>query len=123
MKKLLLAAVAALALSAPAQAQNVEPRTFQLSIDCYPSKFFLEQMGEFRVMTSFEHENPQGHKLVDAMIYSKTQDAIFIVRDNEHVKYTCIFTVFDEISKAKTPVPEKKQEPKKDTKPKNNKQV
>ena len=120
MKKLLLAAATVLALSSTAQAQVTE-QPAQIQVPCFPTQFFIDQMGEFRVLTSFEHENPHGHKLVDALIYSKTQDAMFVVRENEKIKHVCILTMFEEVSKSKAP--EKKQEPKKDTKPKNHKQV
>lgn len=116
MKKLLLAAATVLALSSPAQAQ-VKEQMAPLEIPCWPTQYFLEQMGEFRVLATLDHENPRGDKLVDALIYSKTQDAMFVVRENERVKHTCILTMFEEVSKKKAP------EPKKDTKPKNNKQV
>ena len=89
MKKLLLA------LALVSSSVIAEEQTIDIPAYCLPTPSMIMSLGEFKVLLTNEDTATSGSSITDLMVFSQTKNAVFIMRENKSVGYTCVLSMFE----------------------------
>lgn len=100
---LLVTAALLFVTESQAQVSANKSEVVNIATACYPTEFFVKDMGEISMFVMSESKNSQGHILLDAIFYSKNKKTIFVVRENTAIAMICVLSAFENVNKSNDP--------------------
>lgn len=101
MIKKVLCSFALIGVTTAYATENNEPEIFlheemlPIPTKCYPTSMLKKHFGFSEiVMSSFDDTKEPG-VLNDYLLYVPAKNAMFLIRENTEINYTCVITVFD----------------------------